>query len=81
MKELVNRSIRQTLGRSIYTVLTVVVAAACLLEFACEPLQMFSLAILLGLLSGAYSSIFLACPLWILLRRSDATDHVAVHSP
>ncbi len=48
LRDLVNQSIRQTLGRSIYTVLTVVVASACLYLFACEPLQMFALAILLG---------------------------------
>lgn len=69
LRVLVNRSIRQTLGRSIYTVLTVVLAAASLLLLGCEPLQMFSLAILLGLASGAYSSIFLASALWLLFTR------------
>jgi preprotein translocase SecF subunit len=67
-RKIANVSIQQTLGRSIYTVLTVVLASASLLALACEPLQMFSLAILLGLVFGAYSSIFLACPLWIAAR-------------
>ncbi len=65
---LVNRSIRQTLGRSIYTVLTVILASTSLLFFACEPLQMFSLAILLGVISGTYSSIFLASSCWVVLQ-------------
>ena len=68
LRDLVNQSIRQTLGRSIYTVLTVVLASACLYLFACEPLQMFALAILLGLVSGAYSSIFMSSFLWLLIR-------------
>jgi len=66
--ELLNRSIRQTLGRSLYTVLTVVMASACLYLFACEPLQMFALAILFGLISGAYSSIFISPFLWLSIR-------------
>jgi len=66
--DLVNRSIRQTLGRSIYTVLTVVLASAGLYLFACEPLQMFALAILLGLVSGAYSSIFISTVLWLSIH-------------
>ena len=66
--DLLNRSIRQTLGRSLYTVLTVVMASACLYLFACEPLQMFALAILLGLISGAYSSIFISPFLWLTIR-------------
>jgi len=66
---LVNSSIRQVIKRSVYTVLTVVAGAACLLKFGAEPLQMFSLAILVGLVYGAYSSIFIATPLWFLLER------------
>ena len=68
LRDLVNESIRQTLGRSIYTVLTVVLASACLYLFACEPLEMFALAILLGLVSGAYSSIFISSVLWLSIR-------------
>ena len=60
-------SIWQTMSRSLYTVLTVVAASASLLFLGCEPLQMFALAILLGLICGAYSSIFLVCPIWYSL--------------
>lgn len=48
--------------------LTVVLASACLYLFASEPLQMFALAILLGLVSGAYSSIFISTVLWLSIR-------------
>ncbi len=60
-------SIWQTMSRSLYTVFTVVVASAALLFLGCEPLQMFALAILLGLICGAYSSIFIVCPIWYSL--------------
>jgi len=49
-------------------VLTVVLASACLFLFASEPLQMFALAILLGLVSGAYSSIFMSSVLWLTIH-------------
>lgn len=68
VERITDLSIRQTLGRSINTVLTVVLASAALYQFGCEPLQMFALALLLGLLLGGYSSIYLACPAWIALR-------------
>ncbi|MCP1445460.1 preprotein translocase SecF subunit [Pseudomonas sp. GGS8] len=66
---LINLSISQTLGRSLYTVLTVVMASTCLYLFACEPLQMFSLALVLGLISGAVSSIFMSSAIWLTLSR------------
>lgn len=68
LHSLVNRSISQTLGRSLYTVLTVVMAAASLYLFACEPLQMFALALMIGLLSGACSSIFISSFIWLALQ-------------
>jgi preprotein translocase subunit SecF len=68
LKELVNRSIWQTMTRSINTVMTVLVAALCLFIFGSTAIKYFSLAILFGLVSGAYSSIFIASPIWLLLK-------------
>jgi preprotein translocase subunit SecF len=62
---IVNNSIMQTLVRSINTVLTVVFAALLLWLLGGESIRNFSLALLLGLISGAYSSIFVASPLWV----------------
>ncbi|SDX41518.1 protein translocase subunit SecF [Paenibacillus sp. CF384] len=67
--KLVNESIWQTLTRSINTVMTVVVAALCLLIFGSESIRLFSLAILFGLISGAYSSIFIASQLWLVMKK------------
>lgn len=64
-QELVNRSIGQTLTRSIYTVMTVLFATASLYFFGGETTKTFSLALLIGFISGAYSSIFNASPIWV----------------
>lgn len=66
--ELVNRSVSQTIMRSIYTALTVFVAAFFLFLLGGESIRMFSLAMVIGLLFGAYSSIFIASPLWFALK-------------
>lgn len=63
--EVVNHSIWQTMTRSIYTVLTVLFAAASLYFFGGETTKNFSLALLIGISIGAYSSIFTASPIWI----------------
>ncbi|MGN7765314.1 protein translocase subunit SecF [Paenibacillus sp. 22594] len=69
LKLLVNKSVSQTLMRSLYTAFTVFIAAFFLLILGGESIKMFSLAMVIGLLSGAYSSIFIASPLWLLLKK------------
>lgn len=64
-QDLVDRSIWQTMTRSIYTVLTVLFATASLFFFGGESTKNFSLALLIGFTSGAYSSIFNASPIWV----------------
>ncbi|ASA23703.1 protein translocase subunit SecF [Paenibacillus donghaensis] len=69
LKILVNKSVAQTLMRSLYTAFTVFIAAFFLLILGGESIKMFSLAMVIGLLFGAYSSIFIASPLWLLLKK------------
>ncbi|MFC3798303.1 protein translocase subunit SecF [Cohnella sp. GCM10012308] len=69
LAKVVNDSITQTLTRSINTVITVAFAAVCLFVFGSESIKMFSLAMIFGLISGAYSSIFIASPLWFWMKR------------
>lgn len=68
---IVNSSIRQTLTRSINTVLTVVIVVIALLVLGASSIFNFSLALLIGLLSGVYSSIIIAVPLWGMLKKSE----------
>ena len=55
----------QTLGRSINTVLTVAVTVVALIVFGSESIRTFSIALVVGLVVGTYSSIFIAAPLWV----------------
>ncbi|MGG4342927.1 protein translocase subunit SecF [Paenibacillus lautus] len=74
LKDLVNKSLSQTLGRSIYTALSVFIAAFFILLLGGESIQMFSLAICIGLIFGAYSSIFIASPLWLVLKGRNVSN-------
>jgi preprotein translocase subunit SecF len=55
---IVNHSILQTIGRSINTSLTVIVTLSALLLLGPATIQTFTLALLIGIISGTYSSIF-----------------------
>lgn len=61
---LLNRSIMQTLGRSINTVLTSLFPLLALLLWGGQSIKIFVMAISIGFLVGAYSSICIASPLW-----------------
>ncbi|MET3940288.1 preprotein translocase subunit SecF [Paenibacillus sp. PvP094] len=68
LREVVNRSLAQTMTRSLNTTFTVFAASICLFIFGGESIRMFSLAMVIGTLFGAYSSIFIAAPLWLALK-------------
>lgn len=68
LAELVNKSIVDTLARSINTSLTVVFASVTLFLFGGEGIRNFSFALTIGLLAGAYSSIFIAAQVWIVWK-------------
>ena len=67
--DIVNRSIRQTMTRSINTVLTVVIVVVALLLFGAPSIFNFSLALLVGLIMGVFSSVFIAVPLWGIMKK------------
>ena len=68
LNELANRSIYQTLTRSLYTVFTVLFTTFALYFFGGDTTKDFSFALLIGFFSGSYSSIFVASPLWVVLK-------------
>jgi len=68
---IVNHSLLQTFGRSITTSLTVVITLTALLLFAGDAIGTFVLALLLGIISGTYSSIFNASPLLVVWHNWD----------
>ncbi|MEC2076749.1 protein translocase subunit SecDF [Metabacillus fastidiosus] len=68
LEAIVNRSLQQTFTRSVNTVLTVVFAVIAILIFGSESIQNFSIALLVGLIAGVYSSIFIAAQLWLIWK-------------
>jgi preprotein translocase SecF subunit len=64
--DIVNHSILQTFGRSITTSFTVVLTLLALLLFGGSATTTFVLALLIGIISGTYSSIFNASPLLVV---------------
>ena len=69
MTEMVDNSIWQTMGRSIYTVGTSLFAVIAIFVWGGETIRNFAFAMLVGFSSGAYTSTLLAGPLWMLLRK------------
>jgi SecD/SecF fusion protein len=66
--KLVNVSITEVLPRSIHTTVTLLIAVLALLLLGGEGIRNFSMALCIGLLTGAWSSIFIAAPLWVFFK-------------
>ncbi|QAS54083.1 protein translocase subunit SecDF [Halobacillus litoralis] len=74
LAQIVNDSLMQTLARSFNTVITVIFAAAMLLFFGASSITNFSFALVIGLLAGTYSSLFIASQLWLVWRGRNIKD-------
>ncbi|ELE2996520.1 protein translocase subunit SecDF [Listeria monocytogenes] len=64
----VNKALRQTFTRSINTILTVIFTVLALVLFGSESILNFSIALLVGLVSSVFSSIFMAMQLWYVFK-------------
>ena len=71
--ELSNLSINETLSRTIITSLTTLLALFSIFFFGGEILKGFAFAMILGVVLGTYSSIFIANPVLVYLRVSYKT--------
>ena len=71
--ELTNISINETLSRTIITSITTLIALLSIYFFGGEILKGFSLAMILGVIFGTYSSIYIANPILVLLNVSQKT--------
>lgn len=71
-EEIVDRSLKQTLSRQINTSLTTLFVVTAIFFFGGETLKYFSLTLIVGIIAGTYSSIFLAGPFlvsWLRRKR------------
>ncbi|MEM6252103.1 MAG: protein translocase subunit SecF [Cyanobacteria bacterium P01_D01_bin.156] len=74
--EVVNDAVNQTLGRSINTTMTTVLPLVAIVIFGGDTLKFFALALIVGFVAGAYSSIFIASTLlaWWRDRSNPMTE-------
>ncbi|HHX23285.1 MAG TPA: protein translocase subunit SecF [Thermoanaerobacterales bacterium] len=66
--DIANLSITQSLSRTINTSLTTLLTIGAMFLFGGETIKSFTLALIIGIIAGTYSSIFLASSLWSMLR-------------
>lgn len=64
-EEITNEAVNETIGRSINTSLTVALALLALVVFGPDTIRGFNLALLIGIIVGTYSSIFIASPILV----------------
>ncbi len=70
LKDVVNRSITQTLSRSIFTSLTTFIMVAALYVLGVTAIREFALPLMVGIACGTYSSVFLAGSLYYMMQKN-----------
>ena len=68
LREIVNRSVTQTLSRSINTSVTTFIMVAFLYFMGVTSIREFSLPLMVGIIAGAYSSVCLTGSIWYLMK-------------
>lgn len=75
LEDVVNKSISQTLSRSIFTSLTTFFMVAALFVFGVSSIREFALPIMVGIVCGTYSSVCIAGSLWYVLKTKIETKN------
>jgi preprotein translocase subunit SecF len=76
IEKLINLSVNQTLGRTIITSLTVFVVVVILLFFGGDVIYNFSFAMTVGVISGVYSTIYIAAPIVVEWYKKTAIEKI-----
>lgn len=66
--QIVDKSLKETIGRSINTTITTLIMVVCLYIIGGNSIKEFALPLMIGLVGGAYSSLFIVAPLWAMLK-------------
>lgn len=69
--EVVNDSLRKTIGRSLITSITTIIPVVALIILGSYEIINFNIALLIGLVVGSYSSIFIASQLWLIIEKKN----------
>lgn len=72
LKNMVNLSLNQTIGRSIVTTVTTLMPVIALIVFGSHEIFNFNIALLAGLVAGTYSSLLIASELWLMIEKRSA---------
>jgi len=85
IRELVNKSVLQCLTRSINTSVTTLISVLTLYVFSViyniQSIREFTMPLVVGLISGAYSTLFIASPLYMLWQERNIKKNAAAHKP
>lgn len=73
LENIINTSINNSLRRTINTTLTTVAAVTILYIVGVEDVKVLALPLIIGMIAGTYSSIFIAAPLWYDLKNRNST--------
>ena len=66
--QIVDKSLMGTLGRSINTTITTLIMVVCLYIIGGNSIKEFALPLMIGLIGGSYSSLFIVAPIWAMLK-------------
>ena len=69
IEDMIDRSVSQTLTRSLFTSVTTFLMVLCLFIFGVTDIRYFALPLMVGVVCGTYSSICLASPLWYEMKK------------
>ena len=81
IENIVNTSIKQSFTRSINTSLTTLVAVVVLYILGVEDIKALALPLIIGVISGTYSSLFIASPLWYIFKTKDKSTKSTKYKP
>lgn len=80
LEEVADRSIHQSLSRSINTVATTLLAIGAVYLLGGTTIRQFALVLIVGITAGTYSSIFIATPLWVMQKGREVRRHAAARA-
>jgi len=67
--DIANRSVSQTITRSINTSVTTLITIVMLYILGVDAIRDFAITLIVGIIAGTYSSIFIATPAWVMMRK------------
>ena len=78
LAEIINKSITETLSRSINTSVTTFIMVFVLAVFGVDSVRQFAIPLIVGIISGCYSSVCVASPVWYVLSGKGEKEQKAV---